>query len=180
MNDAITVVKRGHILAGIATIILGVVVLVWPSATLLTLAILLGLQLVIWGGVSIVTSFMLGSGSTMVFGILGGVLSVVLGIATFRYPGRTVALLAIVVGAAWFVGGIFDFFQSFRGPGTRWGILVYAILSIVAGLIMMIAPIESASTLAWVAGVMFIALGIARIFSATQLSNEFEQVTVSG
>ncbi len=176
MADELTIVKRGHILAGIATAILGVVLLVWPGATLLTFAIILGLQLVIWGGATVITSFMVGSGGSMALGLIGGVLTIVLGIATFRSPDTTIVFLTIIVGAAWFVGGMFDLFDSFRGPGTKWGMLVYSILSIFAGVVLMGSPITSSATLAWASGIMLIVLGIARIFSATQLTEEFAEL----
>ncbi len=72
---------------GIITLLAGIVVLAWPGATLLVIAVLFGVQLIIAGIFRFVGAFATedASGGTRVLLALLGVLSVIIGLWAVRH-----------------------------------------------------------------------------------------------
>ncbi|HEY0803676.1 MAG TPA: DUF308 domain-containing protein, partial [Pseudonocardiaceae bacterium] len=93
--------------AGVAGIVLGVLVLVWPGATLVLVGTLFGIYLLVSGIFQIAGAF--GHhvpGHLRALGLLSGALSVFLGLICFRGPMESILLLAIWIGFGWLLRGI--------------------------------------------------------------------------
>ena len=91
--------------AGVVTIIMGAVVLAWPSETLAVVSILIGIQFVVFGLFRLVEAF-----AGEVPGLVGfvGVLLMISGVIVLRNPYETVAILATILGVVWVVSGSID------------------------------------------------------------------------
>jgi len=158
---------------GLVTVGLGIVVLVWPDKTIVVVAVLFGIQLVIAGIFRFVTALAIddASGGTRVLLALLGVLSFIIGIYALKHVNVTIAALALLLGIFWIVNGAIELFTAIgqRGmPGRGWTILL-ALLSIVAGIVVLAYPDITLLALAVVLGIWLVALGIIEIALAFQL-----------
>jgi uncharacterized membrane protein HdeD (DUF308 family) len=158
---------------GIVTVLLGIVVLVWPDATIVVLAVLFGIQLILAGIFRFVSALAIDDapGGTRALLALLGVLAFIVGIYALRHVNVTIAALALLLGIFWIVNGAIELFTAIghrEMPGRGWTI-VLALLSIVAGIVVLAYPDISLLALAIVLGIWLVALGIIEIALAFQL-----------
>jgi uncharacterized membrane protein HdeD (DUF308 family) len=131
----------------------------WPGQgpTLLVIAILFGVQLIIAGIFRFVAAFATedASGGTRVLLALLGVLSVIIGLWAVRHVLLTLLALVVLLGIFWVVNGAIELFTalSHRGMPERGWTAAMAVLSILAGIIVLIYPGESLLTLSIVLGI---------------------------
>jgi uncharacterized membrane protein HdeD (DUF308 family) len=164
----------GWVLAfGIITLLAGLLTLAWPGRTIVVVAVLFGAQLVVAGIFRFVAAVASDdeSGATRVLLALLGVLSFIIGLYALRHILITIATLALLLGIFWIVNGAVEAFTalSHRGmQGRGWTILM-ALLSIVAGVVVLIYPAISLATLAVVLGFWLLVFGIMEIMLAFRL-----------
>jgi uncharacterized membrane protein HdeD (DUF308 family) len=151
------------LVGAIVTFVLGVVVLVWPKATIGVIAVLLGIQLLIFGIVSLIAGFTRGEGGGMrIASIMLGLLGVAAGLYCIRHLSVTAALLAFLVGLFWALHGIVDLvFAVAAGPVPgRWFKAVAGVISLAAGLIVIFEPKASLKFLLVVLGIYLVLYGV--------------------
>jgi uncharacterized membrane protein HdeD (DUF308 family) len=158
---------------GIVTVVAGLAAVAWPGRTLVVIAVLFGIELVVAGIFRFVAAIASHdeSGGTRVLYALLGVLSFIVGLYAVRHVLVSLAALAIVLGIFWIVNGAIEVFAaiSYREmPGRGWTIAM-GVLSIVAGVIVLVSPGISLFTLTIVLGVWLIVFGIMEIVLAWRL-----------
>lgn len=104
--------RRGAGLAGAAvTLLIGVVVLLWPEGSLKALAVLVGVSFIVWG---LLLAWALrrdyAGGSSM--GMAFGVILALVGLVVVFWPGPTVAILMALVGAGAVLFGVLAIAQA--------------------------------------------------------------------
>jgi uncharacterized membrane protein HdeD (DUF308 family) len=155
---------------GIVTLLLGIAVLVWPAASLITLAILFGIQLLVAGIFEIVAAFAREEetgGMRVLYAILG-ILSIIVGIWCLRNPGFTVLTLSLLLGIFWVVHGLIEMVSAIADsstPSRGWRIFG-GILSVLAGLVVLVWPGITPFVLIWVLGIFLVVYGIILIISS--------------
>lgn len=153
------------ILFGIISIVVGVLALVWPEVTILALVILLGIDILIWGVLLVVNAFQTGEGR--VLAVIFGVLALIAGTALFLRPMRNIPALLIVLSVFWVVGGLIEAIGSIVDRGQGWGWeLVSGLVSIAAGIAVIVWPGITLFAIAVVAGVWMIVIGFMRLIAA--------------
>jgi uncharacterized membrane protein HdeD (DUF308 family) len=166
---------------GILTLILGVLIVAYPSASLQVIAIFLGLSLFLNGLFRLVMAFTeVAEGHRALWAILG-VLSILVGILCLKHVFQTIAILALLLGAYWVVDGIIGFFASVSRkdtPNRGWAIFT-SVLAFIAGIVVLVYPIKSAVTLAWVLGLWLIVLGIVGIIGAFMARSEAKKLSAA-
>ncbi|MFD0372423.1 HdeD family acid-resistance protein [Streptomyces sp. NPDC127114] len=147
--------------AAMATLVPGVMVLVWPEATLHVLAVLIGVYLLVIGGFRFVAVF--GRDSDRVPGLIVAVLYVLGGVLCLRNPLQTIAVLSLIVGAVWLVSGIVTLYTAVatKNMPHRGIVMAVAALGIVAGIVVLALPTESARALTRLLGLWLVLLGLA-------------------
>ncbi len=167
-----TIVKAGwqRLLAtGVATLVLGIVAIVWPGPTLLAVGVLFGIYLVVSGVLELVVAFESHLDTAMrVLAFVSGALSVVVGLFCFRDDLTSLVLLGIWIGIAWLFRGISQIGMAIAErnlPARGWQGF-FGVVSAVAGIMLLVWPISSVATLVLVAGIWLIPLGIIEIVSA--------------
>ena len=148
----------------ILTVIAGILVVVWPGETVLIVSILFGAQLVVAAIFRFVAAFAAPDEHAWarVLMALVGVLSLIAGLYLLRHPYVAVLVVGVLLGLYWMATGFTDLFIAigYRGlPGRGWTILT-AILSVVAGAIVLLAPGPSLVIVAWVLGIWLVVLGV--------------------
>lgn len=164
-------IRGTYAVLGIAAVILGLALLIWPGATLKVAAIALGAYFVVSGVVRIVTAIVeLGlPGGWRVLDILIGLMLSVGGVVMLKnaaLSGATLAvLITMVVGLGWMLEGVMALVESWRMPSSAWAV-IYALLSIVAGFIVLFSPVSSTTWLILFGGCALVAIGIVAIVRA--------------
>lgn len=151
------------LVAGLATLVLGIVLVAWPEATVKVVAILFGLQLLVLGGLRIVQAIIADdSGGTRVLFALLGVLSVLVGVLVLRHLLQTVVVMALLLGMFWLIGGIIEFVHAVGDSGNEhrgWAVAL-SLLSAGAGIVLLVWPGITLMTLIVVTGIWFITWGL--------------------
>jgi uncharacterized membrane protein HdeD (DUF308 family) len=163
----------GWILAfGIITVIAGIAVVAWPGPTLLVLAILVGIQLVFLGVFRFVAAFgpELTAGARILYALLG-VLSLIIGLYALRHVLITLLALGLLLGIFWVINGAVELFTalSHREVQHRGWMSFLGLLSILAGLILLVYPGLSLVALAVIVGIWLLVYGFMEISIAWQL-----------
>jgi uncharacterized membrane protein HdeD (DUF308 family) len=152
------------LLRGIAGIVFGVLAFVWPGLTLLTLVILYGAYALVDGIFALIAAFSGGAKPVPTWWlIVVGVAGIAAGIVTFLWPGITAFVLIIFIGAWAIVHGIFEIVGAIRlrkEIDNEWWLILAGALSVIFGIIVLLAPGAGALGLIWVIGAYSIAFGI--------------------
>ena len=158
------------VVLGIISIVLGVLAIGYPGATVITVANFFAAWLFVTGIYEVIVSFTRDGDTAMrVFHAIIGVLSVIVGFALLRSPFQSVEVMIFVLGIFWLVQGIMTFAAAFSvKQGRNWGIAM-GILGILAGIVILTYPISSAVILAQIGGIWLVILGIMQIVAGYQL-----------
>ena len=149
---------------GIITFLAGIAVLAWPGATLLVIAVLFGVQLIVAGIFRFVAAFATedtGAGRRVLMALLG-VLSIIIGLYAVRHVLLTLLALILLLGIFWIVNGTIELFTALsqRGMPERGWTAVIGVLSVLAGVVVLIYPGESLLTLSIVLGIWLLIYGV--------------------
>ena len=150
---------------GVLMALTGVVLLMWPAATTLVVVRWLGLAVVVYGVHELITAFDDDTRSRLWSGIVG-VIAIIGGIAIFLSPLVSSVAVGVVIGLYWLVGGAVGIAAAIIVPGNRVIRAVVAVISLVAGMVVVAQPGLSLVTLVWFAGVWMIVAGIVMIAAA--------------
>jgi uncharacterized membrane protein HdeD (DUF308 family) len=174
MDKALTRMSRLLAVAGVASIVFGVVVLLWPGISLLSLTLLFGAFAFVYG------TFAIGAGLYLLAHrstewapyVAAGVAGVIIGGITYLHPGITDLTLVYLVAAWAFVVGVFEIMAAIdmRGtlPGAVWLGLAGA-LSVVFGIVVAFRPGAGMLAILWVIGFYSILAGVTRLVAAYRI-----------
>ncbi|HYS31514.1 MAG TPA: HdeD family acid-resistance protein [Streptosporangiaceae bacterium] len=159
--------------AGLGAVIVGVVLLAWPKATLTIVAVLIGIGLIVAGLLRLIDGFTAhdASGGRRVAYVLVGLLAVVAGLYCVRHYNLVTGVLAVIVGLFWVIHGIADIsIGLFAGPFPGRGVTVLTgVLSLFAGLIVLFWPAITVIVLVRVIGIWLIIYGLLMSITAFSL-----------
>lgn len=155
---------------GIVSILVGIMALVWPGATILVLAILLAAYLIVTGIFQIMRGFGRGlSGGLRALLFISGALSLILGLFAISGVWRSVEILAIFIGVAFLFRGFGLLFESAEASSGRGWSIFGGIVMLIGGLVVLVWPGISLVTLAWVAGIWLVIGGLFEVIAAFKL-----------
>jgi uncharacterized membrane protein HdeD (DUF308 family) len=167
-----TPISRGHAaLRGSIALALGVVFLVWPNITIGTAVVLFAVFCFMDAIAALARLFSAGdSAGDRVLQILRAAVDVAAAIVAIAYPGPTALVLTIIIGVYLIVGGILELSGSgmlarFAVGGTGW-LVVGGLMTIVAGVLIVVWPDLGVVTLAIVFGAYLAAYGVAWLIAA--------------
>ncbi|MFC8358354.1 HdeD family acid-resistance protein [Streptomyces griseorubiginosus] len=148
--------------SAIATLVPGILVLVWPDETLHVLAVLIGLYLLVAGSFRFVSVFAWHAPGERLLSLIMAVLYVLAGVLCLRNPLQTIATLSLIVGVVWLVTGILTLYTAITAEDLphRAFVLGAAVIGIVAGIVVLALPTESARALTRLLGLWLVLLGL--------------------
>lgn len=164
-------------ISGAIALIAGILLLVWPLKTAVLVTGIIASYLIVAGLVYVGLGIFSGKkgGWARVGHIVLGILYIVAGIVAFlNLTAATITLAlvtAIFLGISWIVDGVVALTLLNRDGSKAWTI-IYAILSIAAGIIVLFSPLLAAVALWWVLGITLVVLGIIQIVRAITLGRE--------
>ena len=151
---------------GVVTVILGLIVSFHPSGSLNVIAVLLGILMIISGIFHLIRVFDRAEQHRVWLGI-AGLLYVVIGVILIRHLHLTVALIGLIVGLTWIIQGLSALFGGVTDSreGRGWWIF-FGVVSVIAGIVVVAAPVTSVTVLAVLLGIWFIVMGLIEIIGA--------------
>lgn len=162
------------IVQGICALLLGIMVIIWPITATQVFAILMGAWLIVSGIVSITAWAGRPRGMRSGWALTRAIFSIIAGLIVFFIPAAGMLALLWIVAFVMLLVGVFQISGSFSfkaaGARTWWLMLLTGILSIIAGVCLMIYPGTGLIVLAWVVGIAMIVEGISAFVLAGHLS----------
>lgn len=160
-------VRIAFAVSALVAIGLGTILLVWTSATLTVIAVLFGLYFLLSGALRVVRGIAsVGAGAGgRVLNIVLGLILVIVGIIAMRNPEGSLAVLGLVVGISWIVEGIAALVE-YTADSSRWFGILFGVVAVVAGVIVLFAPVETIGVLVTIGGIMLIISGVVQLVRA--------------
>ena len=163
------------LLRGIAAIVFGVLAFVWPGLTLVTLILFYGAFALVDGVIALVAAFTGGAKPLPTWWlVIIGLLGIAAGIATFAMPGITAIVLILFMGGWALAHGILEIIGAIRlrkEIDNEWMLIFSGVVSVLFGLIVLIAPGAGALGLIWAIAAYSIVFGISFVALALRLRN---------
>ncbi|MFE2141989.1 HdeD family acid-resistance protein [Streptomyces sp. NPDC059456] len=156
----------------LATLIPGILVLVWPDETLHILAVIIGLQLLVAGVFRFVTAFSHSSdGGSRLASVLVALLAFLAGVLVLRHPMQTIGALSLILGVFWLLTGVLTAYVAIadRGLVHRGLLFGLGVLGTVAGIVVLCFPVDSAVALTRLLGLWLVLLGVFEVVMAFAL-----------
>ncbi|MGW2209600.1 HdeD family acid-resistance protein [Streptomyces sp. NPDC001781] len=167
------------LLTGIASLILGILVLIWPGATLVAVGVLFGIYLLVSGVFQLVSAFGTHRKTSLrVLAFISGALSILLGLFCFRGPMQSILLLALFIGIGWLIRGITQTMAAISDkqmPARGWHIFL-GIVTFIAGIVLIDSPFESIAVLTLVGGWWLIIVGIVEIVTSFRIKGRAKEI----
>ncbi|WP_341945424.1 DUF308 domain-containing protein [Microbacterium sp. LWH11-1.2] len=170
--------------SGVVALIAGLVLLIWPVKSAVIVTAIFATYLIIAGLVYIGLGIFSGAkgGWSRVGHIVLGLVYIVAGVIAYANLGAAAATLAFVVvifiGISWIVDGVVSLSLLGR-DGSRVWTLLYALLSIIAGIIVLFSPIIAGLAFWLLLGISLVALGIVQIVRAITLGKDEKAFTAA-
>ncbi len=168
-------------LRGLAAILFGVLAFVWPGMTLAVLVLLFGAYALVDGVLSLVAAFRGGVQHRIVM-LVEGVVSVLAGLAAFVWPGLTALVLLYIIAFWAIVTGVLEIVAAIRvrrAISNELGLVIGGVLSVVFGVVLLIAPGAGALAVIFLIGAYAVVFGIALLGLAWRL-REHHQTAIGG
>ena len=155
------------LLAGIISLAVGVIALVWPGKTVVVVAIVFAIWLIVSGIFSLVRGFAHGlTGGMRALFIITGILSLVLGIFAIRGEFQELYILALFIGIGFLFRGFASLFLGLENKEGRGVNIFFGIVMLIGGVVVLVWPGISLITLTWVVGIWLIIIGIYEIIAS--------------
>ena len=164
-------VRTAFGLGGIVAIVIGLLILIWPGHTASAVTAIIALYAVIVGLVYLALGLFARTSSG--WGRIGhlalGAAFVVAGVIAFFNLDATrdflAAFLGIFIGILWIVQGALSLVTLGSATSKTWT-TVFAVLSIVAGVVLVMSPLWGFAVLWWLVGISLLVLGIIQVVRA--------------
>jgi uncharacterized membrane protein HdeD (DUF308 family) len=149
--------RRDAALRGVVAFALGIVLLIWPGVTIGTAVVLFAVFCLADAVVALTRLFSPGRpAGDRILQILRTVVDVGGAVVAIAWPGPTAEVLTVIVGVYAIVLGVLEFSAStgslVKSAGRSGWLIAAGVLSIVAGVLLIVWPDIGAVTLAIVAG----------------------------
>ncbi|WP_256971502.1 HdeD family acid-resistance protein [Microbacterium esteraromaticum] len=164
-------------LSGAIALIAGLVLLIWPGKSAVIVTGIFATYLIIGGLVYLGLAIFSGKGGgwSRIGHIVLGLLYIAAGIIAFaNLTAATVTLaiiVAIFIGVSWIVDGVVSLSLLGHNATKVWTLL-YALLSIVAGIVVLFSPLYAAALLWMILGISLVVLGAMQIVRAITMNKD--------
>jgi uncharacterized membrane protein HdeD (DUF308 family) len=170
-KSAVNGIRTALGIGGVLAVIVGILILVWPGKTAMFVTAIIAIYAIaaglVYAGLGIFSRAK--GGWARVGHIALGILFVIAGVVALFNLSQTTAWLAlflgILVGVMWIVEGIVAL-STINDAGSKAWTIFFAILSIIAGVVLLFSPIWGAAVLWWLLGISLVVLGIMNIVRA--------------
>ena len=157
---------------GLLGVVFGAAVLIWPDLSLRLMSALTGIWLLLAGIARIISAFLPGRGS-IVHHLLSGIVGVVVliaGLFCLRDLVNRLLVLALLFAVTWILSGITEVVLGLQRTGpARLALVGVGLISVAAGIVFVLLPDVSLTTLVIITGVSSLLVGLAEVVLAFYL-----------
>ena len=173
--------KKQLTLTAIFSILLGLVLAIWPDATKMAVSYLIGAALVVFGVIQVVRYFVYEVRLDLFrYDFVSGLILLGAGVFLLMRPEIIVGFLPVLLGIAIVIDGAVKIQQSMdllrAGYRRWWLVLLLAALALAAGGVLLINPFEAASTLVLMIGIVLIYNGVTDLWTISRVSGRLRQM----
>jgi uncharacterized membrane protein HdeD (DUF308 family) len=166
-------------LRGVLGIIFGLIALIFPGATILSLVIFFSAYMLVDGVFGIISAVRAIRRKEDRWGLLifEGLLNIAVGIAAFLWPGLTVVAFVWLIAAWAIVSGGLMTAAGFRlnMEHGRWWMVLGGLLSLAYGVLLIITPLIGAIVLTWWLGAYALVFGVALVIFSFKLRSRQQE-----
>lgn len=159
------------LVSGIVSLVLGGALIFATQGTLTLVATLIGIWILLIGLIRfLMATFDSDLEDRWVVAIVG-IVGVVLGVVVIRNQEAAIATVVVLVGVYWLIAGLVDLFRAMSdrdAPQRGWRI-TGGLLSIAAGVVVLLWPAASVQVLAFIAGIYLVVAGVVEIVGSLRL-----------
>lgn len=147
------------------SIVIGVLVLIWPDKALGVIAFLAGIYFVVLGALRVLEGILAkdAGAAAKTANIVLGALVLVLGVVVARNPELTWLIIVVIVGISWILEGIATVASVATGHGGSWPTVVLGLLVAVAGVLVVVFADGAVIAYAVLIGIALIAVGLLEV-----------------
>lgn len=146
-------------LAGVISIVVGILIMLKPSDSLTTLAVIAGIFILLDGIIELVASILHGTHNRGTVALLG-VVTAIIGVLLIRHPVGGVTAIALLI-AIWLIAiGLLRCLAAFEAREHRGWNLFAGGIELIAGIVIVANPNIGFATLALIVGIAFILNGV--------------------
>ncbi|MEV4240431.1 MULTISPECIES: DUF308 domain-containing protein [unclassified Nocardia] len=174
-------VRLAVFVAGIGSVVLGVLIAVWPDKTEPMAELLFGLYLLLSSAIQLIIAIDARFGAALrTFVLFSGAVSIALAVMAF-HSANSILLLAVWIGLGWAVRGIVQATVAVWAEGLPEGGWqeMFGLLTMMVGFIMIALPFDSLDVLGMAAGGCAIVIGMLEILTVARGRGEVHPVTRS-
>ena len=172
MKEKIKGLRLNITISGIFSIVIGILLLVYPTESLNTISKVLA-GIIILAGVFVIISQILENGFNAMGIAVGGVLTLI-GVWIFLVPGRIVSIIPIAIGVLLVVHGLQDLGLAIEAIKTKaprpWLTFIVAIVNILLGAVCIADAFHIVEIATRLIGLMLIYDGITDIFAVHKVN----------
>jgi len=169
-------------LRGLAAVVFGVLAFAWPGMTLAVLVLFFGAYALVDGILAIVAALRGGTDHRLFMG-LEGVVGVLAGLVAFAFPGLT-ALVLLYIIAIWAVlTGVLEVVAAVRlrrAITNEWGLIIGGILSVLFGIVLIVAPGAGALAVVFLIGAYAVLFGVTLLMLSWRLRGHAQRLPAGG
>lgn len=176
MGKVLRRTKTGAIITGIALMLLGIIMFARPIVALTVIVLIVGWMLLALGVVTLINSMVhrKDEASSFGLGMVVGVVEAVIGLCIVIWPASFLLYLYIVLGIIVIITSLGDIVEAFsmRNDGfEKWGIvLAMGILTLVFGVLVVMAPFAFIEFVAVITGIALVFGGATEVAIGIMLS----------
>ncbi|MDA3628069.1 HdeD family acid-resistance protein [Saccharopolyspora sp. WRP15-2] len=167
------------LVVGLCSLVVGVLALVWPAATLLVVGALFGIYLLVSGVLQIIAAFGTHTAVALrVLAFVSGALSILLGLLCFRGEMQSILLLGLWIGIGWLFRGVTEITASAVDrdmPARGWRIFL-GVLTALGGVVLIVSPLASVALLVLFGGIWLVVVGVVEIITAFRIRSAAKRV----
>ena len=169
MSEKIKTAIKNHGLDGILLIVAGLIMLLWPEASLRILCIVMGIILIIIGAINLLSYFFNKYAEVKKDTLIYSSAAVVLGILMIVLSRFFVSVFLVIVGLVLLFGCFMLFRRAYQLRDVKDKdfvvSLVLGIVILILGVVMIINPVGTGSFVVRLIGIALIIMGIAALFT---------------
>ena len=173
--------RKSKMTGGIVSAVLGAVLLFWPGLTMAMICQFVGAALALIGIITIVSYFTQSDDMPFKSGsLIAGIPLALLGLFIFLRPQLLIEFIPVVIGVIVLLDGIANLFETMSimkaGNSKWWVSLIFAVLTILCGLVLVFRPFSVARTLMRVIGAVTLYNGLSDIFIASRMKSAIKDI----
>lgn len=174
--------KQFLLVTGAVLLVIGLLILIWPGHTAKAITALLAIGVLFSALANAAVALTPGlPGRARIIAAIVAVLFAWAGIWALTHLGSTTVGLAFVVGLfigiSWIIDGIAALVTLGDAPSKVWAV-IFGLISIAAGVILLIGPITGAAIIWLILGITFVVMGILQIIRGLRFGNQTIKATL--